>query len=111
MNIADAMIIKTNSHSQTGKAKKVRDLLRCFDEGQDVVVVPHDVAEIFITIEDHELVVNLISSDDGYQPLEIDKVKYFDSVAECWEYARVIATEAGLSYDYIDADVWDLEDE
>jgi hypothetical protein len=106
MNIANAMIIKTKDDFQTGQAKKVRDLLKCFEEGQDVVVVPHSLNYISITIEEEKLAVKLFHCNE-LECIEIDNITNFDSVNDCWEYARLVMSEAGLREEDCDADVWE----
>jgi hypothetical protein len=110
MNIEQALIIKTKNHFQTGQAKKVRDLLRCFDEGQDVVVVPYDAKYLLITMDDtdgNQLSVFIYDSEDD----EMDIVKGFDSVQECIDYTKLVISEAGLPEDSYDRDVWEVEEE
>lgn len=108
MNIKNAMIIKTNTNEQTEKAKKLRDLLSSL--GQDVVLVPYGVNELFITIQDdNELAVIVSNSEREFSFTELDLVTGFPSVADCRAYAEMIKNESGLSEDCIDAEVWEVE--
>jgi PHP family Zn ribbon phosphoesterase len=106
MDAGYAMTIKTTSYHQTELAKKLREVIKA--TGTDVVLVPHGVTDLFITVEDdRELTVILQSSNHGYDCTDLDIVKGFDSIDECWQYARVVMTEAGLSNDSCDSDVWE----
>lgn len=101
------MIIKTNNSIDTRKAKKLRDSLGVL--GQKVVLVPYGVNSIFITTENEELVIFVQQDKSPYGVDELDVVPGFDSVEECWEYAKTIVREAGLPEDCIYADVWEIQ--
>jgi hypothetical protein len=109
MNVGQAMIIKTNSHEQTELVQKLREVVKA--TGNDIVLVPHNVNYLYITIDKGELTVFLPLCNDRDEVRDLDVVKGFDSVAECWEYARIVMSEAGLPDDSCDACVWDAEEE
>jgi hypothetical protein len=109
MNIDKAMIIKTSGFDQTELVQKLRKIRAI---GNDVVLVPHGVTDLFITIEEKnndevELIVSLQKTDKGWDPVDLDIARGFNSVAECWEYAMVVIKEAGLPEDSCDSDVWE----
>jgi PHP family Zn ribbon phosphoesterase len=99
MNIGQAMIIKTSSQEQTELVQKLREIVKA--AGNDMVVVPNNVTDLFITVQIEGPVVILQCDLGPFGMLEVDIVKGFDSVQECWEYARLVTSEAGLSNDSI----------
>lgn len=107
MDIQNAIIIKTQTHEQTEKVKSLREQLM-----EDIILVPHGVTDLFITIEQGDLIVILQKAKDGWDPIDLDVVKRrFQSVKECWEYAHIVMKEAGLPEDSCDADVRDIDTE
>ncbi|NRD81155.1 hypothetical protein HPT25_28085 [Bacillus sp. BRMEA1] len=111
MEIEKALIIKTKTSEQTDLVKRLREVGRV--TGQEIILVPHGVTDIWITIEDivnnPDYVVILQSSDNGYNCVDLDAVNGFNCLDECWEYARVVMKEAGLPEDSCDSDVWESD--
>jgi hypothetical protein len=99
MNIGQAMIIKTSSDEQTELVQKLREIVKA--TGNDMVVVPYNVTDLFITVQIEGPVVILQCDLGPFGMLEVDIAKGFDSVQECWKYARLVTREAGLSNDSI----------
>lgn len=102
------VLIKTFSDQETKNAIKTRELLELITK-QRVYIVPKGVSCLFISIDEknnNDLVV-YVTRDGEEGPTDLDIVRGFESITECWEYARVIAKESGLSDEDIDADVWE----
>jgi hypothetical protein len=100
------MIIKTFSYQETETAIKVRDLIESVAQ-QRVYLVPHGVENLFISIDEKANDNLIVYAARGAEDLDI--ARGFDRVSDCWKYAKVIAKEAGLSEDDIDADVWEVD--
>ena len=109
MNVKQAKVIKTNSDKETEMAKRTTNVL--LSQGQEIVLVPYGVTGLYITIDNDELAIFLERTDNGFNPVELDRASGFNSVAECEEYARVVMKEAGLPEDCCDADVWEVDKE
>jgi hypothetical protein len=103
MDTGYAMIIKTNSYHQTEFVRKLREVIKA--TGNDVVLVPHGISDLFITAERNGELVVILNQSDTEGKTELDVVKGFDYVSECWGYARIVMSEAGLSDNSCDTDV------
>lgn len=105
------MIIKTFSNDETKVAAQLRDVLESTTNKRHYIV-PFGVSGLFVSFDDKEKDLVVYASRDVESDVrDLDIARRFDSVADCWEYARVIAKEAGLSEDDIDGDVWEVENE
>jgi hypothetical protein len=103
MNVEQAMIIKTNSSEQTELVQQLRKNIKA--KGQDVVLVPYGVNALFITMVKNDPVVILKHYVGPDEAEDIDIAKGFDTLYECWQYARLVVSEAKLQEHIISTDI------
>lgn len=104
------MIIKTQTPEETKIVRKLRDFVQQAT-GERLHLVPFGVESMFVTVnltEDQEKITDFVlylENDSLDIGTEVDEVSGFQTPEECWDYARVVAKEAGLSEDCIDSDI------
>ncbi|BAU28978.1 hypothetical protein DFP93_103174 [Aneurinibacillus soli] len=115
------MIIKTNSDEETKRAQWLRGAALKRDWVTDCTIVPFGIDGVFVTTEkakegpitfnfgDREE-SNYVAVICGRGAEDIDKV-LFEDVPEAWEYARLVAKEAGLPEDAVDGDIFERSSE
>lgn len=98
------MIIEALSSETNGIARKARDFIQGISK-ERVYLVPHGLDGLFITFHEESEELTVFAEDATSYVL--DSVQGFKDLDECWDYARIVAKEAGLSVDDIDADIFE----
>lgn len=103
------MIIKTNSKELNEIGRVIREGCQSFlnvnDPTYRAYFVPHGLDGLFITFDKESNDLAVIAENETADAL--DFVQGFKDLDECWSYARIVAKEAGLSEDDIDADIFE----
>lgn len=109
------IIIRTNSEDgETKAAQAAREFFQTINPEMPVMIVPFEAQSCFITIDEdaedgNQLIVIIYNGEENFgSEREIDIARGFNSVEDCWKYARLVAKVAGFSEDNIDADVFDI---
>jgi hypothetical protein len=98
------MIIKALSSESNEIARKARNFIQEISK-ERVYLVPHGLDGLFITIDSKSKELTVIADNGTADDLDI--VQGFNELEECWDYARIVAKEAGLSENNIDADIFE----
>jgi len=98
------MIIKALSSEENATARLARNLAQ-LNSKEPVPFIPYGIDGLFITSDEETERLKVVASDEAGNDLSVTYGFY--NLQECWDYARVVAKEAGLPDAAIEADKFD----